>query len=312
MSLPPNSTGLVLRVDAKVCHVEIAGTTRQLPLAGKLFEHRTHEKRPVAVGDLVRLDATGEAIDEVMPRTTQLHRRAAGEGAPRRQVIAANITHAFVIGSGKQPPFQFDLVDSVLAAAAREKIAATLVLTKYDVKPRKVDEIAAIYEGIGVPVLRTSTEPGKETPESLDRLRELLHGNRSVFTGPSGAGKSTLLNWLMPGLDLRVGSLSRIRQGKHTTSHTELIALPGGGHVLDTPGVRNFGLYHVGQQELQFLFPEIGSRLEQCEYRNCRHVGEQGCAVRAAVDAGEIAQTRYESYCTLLESAVEDDADYET
>lgn len=292
-----------------MCHVEIDGAVHKLPLAGKLFEARSHEKRPVAVGDLVRLDATGEAVDEVLPRTSQLHRKAAGEGAPRMQVIAANITHAFVVASPKQPPFQPDLVDSVLAAARRERITATIVMTKYDVARKKSDDWAAVYRAIGVPVLQTCTTAGKETADSLTELRELLRENRSVFTGPSGAGKSTLLNYLVPGLQLRTGTLNRIRQGKHTTSHTELIALPGGGHVLDTPGVRNFGLFHVGVQELQFLFPEIGERLGQCEYRSCRHTGEVRCAVRQAVEAGDIAQSRYESYLALLETAVEDDSE---
>ncbi|MCA8952176.1 MAG: ribosome small subunit-dependent GTPase A [Planctomycetes bacterium] len=305
----PSSTGLVLRVDAKLCHVEIDGATRQLPLAGKLFEQRSHEKRPVAVGDLVRLDPTAEAIEEVLPRTSQLHRRTAGEGAPRAQVVAANITHTFVVSSCRQPRFQPELVDSVLAAAARARIPATLVLTKHDLDADAAVEIAAIYDRVGVAVLMTSTAPGRETTEELDRLQRLLHENRSVFTGPSGAGKSTLLNSLIPGLNLRTGSLNRIRQGKHTTSHTELIPLPGGGHVLDTPGVRNFGLFHCGTQELQFLFPEIGARLPRCAFRSCLHTKETDCAVRAAAEAGEIARSRYDSYRMLLEDAVEEDAE---
>ncbi|MFO1077637.1 MAG: ribosome small subunit-dependent GTPase A [Planctomycetota bacterium] len=299
----PSLKGLVLRVDAKVCHVEVGGKSLQLPLRGKLFEARSHEKRPLAVGDLVELDATGRAIAALLPRTSQLHRRASGEGAPRMQVVAANITHAFVVASVAEPPFQCELVDSLLAAAARERIAATLLLTKVDLDPARAERLAALYRGIGVDVVATSTHPDAETTASLDHLRVLLHENRSVLAGLSGAGKSSLLNRLIPGTKLRVGSLNHIRQGKHTTSHTELIPLPGGGHVLDTPGVRSFALFRVGAQELQFLFPEIGALLPQCEYRSCLHVDEGGCAVRRAVDDGAVARTRYDSYRHLLSDA---------
>ena len=286
-----------------MCHVEIDGAVRQLPLAGKLFETKTHEKRPLTVGDTVVLDPSGQSIDALLPRTSQLHRRAAGDGAPRSQVIAANITHVFLVASVIEPPFQTSLVDNVLAAARREGIPATLVLTKQDRDPELAAELAAIYERIGVPVLVTSVQPGAETPATLARLDALLRSNRSVLTGLSGAGKSTLLNHLVPGLKLRTGSLSRIRQGKHTTSHTELIALPGGGYVLDTPSVRNFGLFCVGSQELQFLFPEIGERLPLCDYRSCLHEDEADCAVLAAVQSGEIAPSRYASYRSLLADA---------
>jgi ribosome biogenesis GTPase len=299
----PSLEGLVLRIDAKVCHVEVGGAVRQLPLAGKLFETPTHEKRPIAVGDQVVLDETGRAIDALRPRTSQLHRRAAGEGAPRSQVMAANITRVFVVASVAEPPFQAELVDGVLAAAGREQIPVTLVLTKEDRDAELAAELGALYRQIGVEVLVTSVEAGHETAAALQRLGELLHRNRSVLTGLSGVGKSTLLNRLVPGLQLRIGSLNRIRQGKHTTSHTELIPLPGGGHVLDTPGVRNFGLFCVGAQELQFLFPEFGARLPQCEYRSCLHENEANCAVRAAVARGEIAASRYASYRAMLAEA---------
>ncbi len=300
--------GLVLRIDAKVCHVEIDGARRQLPLLGKLFETSTHEKRPLAVGDRVVLDATGQAIDVVLPRTSQLHRRAAGEGAARAQVIAANITLVLAVASVTQPPFQSELVDGVLGAAQREGIPAAVVLTKVDLDPEAAAGWRTVYERVGVPVHAVSTAPGAETAESIHRLGELLHENRTVLCGVSGAGKSSLLNAVVPGLGLRVGSLNHIRQGRHTTTHTELLPLPGGGHVLDTPGVRSFHLFHVGAQELQFLFPEIAALLPQCDYRSCLHDGTtdgaSGCAVRRAVARGEVARSRYASYAAMLAQAL--------
>lgn len=286
-----------------MCHVEIDGARRQVPLLGKLFETATHEKRPLAVGDMIELDATGNAIDVVLPRTSQLHRRSAGEGSTRAQVMAANITLVLAVGSVTQPPFQSELVDGVLAAARREDIPAAVVLTKADLDPAAAERWRAVYQGIGIPTYVTSTTPGAESKESLAAVGELLHHNRSVLCGISGAGKSSLLNAVIPGSALRVGSLNHIRQGRHTTTHTELVPLAGGGHVLDTPGVRNFHLFHVGEQELQFLFPEIAALLPQCEYRSCLHDDEQDCAVRAAARRGDIAPSRYSSYLRMLAHA---------
>ncbi|MBL8750753.1 MAG: ribosome small subunit-dependent GTPase A [Planctomycetes bacterium] len=302
---PSSQQALVLRIDAKVCHVEIGGETRQLPLAGKLFEDRSHEKRPLAVGDRVLLDTTGRAIDAVLPRSSQLHRRAASEGEERAQVVAANITHVLAVASVASPPFQPELVDGILAAAARERIPASLVLTKIDLAPDEAKRWSAAYAHAGVRVLATSTAEGHATEDTLRELGVLLHQNRTVVSGLSGAGKSSLLNTLVPGVKLRTGSLNHIRQGRHTTTHTELLALPGGGHVLDTPGVRNFHLFCTGSQELQFLFPEISTLLPSCEYRSCLHADEANCAVRSAVERGELAASRYRSYRTMLRHALE-------
>ena len=300
--------GLVLRIDAKVCHVEIDGERKQLPLAGKLFEERSHEKRPLAVGDHVLLDPTGEVIDQVLPRSSQLHRLAATEGEQQAQVLAANITHVLAVSSVKSPPFQPELVDGVLAAAARERIPATLVLTKVDLAKAAAEQWAAVYEHANVRVLLTSSVDGQCTTDTLNELAQLLHQNRSVVIGLSGVGKSTLLNAVVPGVQLRTGHLNHIQQGRHTTTHTELLPLPGGGHVLDTPGVRNFHLFCTGSQELQFLFPEIAAKLPRCAFRSCLHNGEQNCAVQGAHQAQEIADSRYQSYLRMLRDALEDEA----
>lgn len=301
---PSSQQGLVLRIDAKVCHVEVDGERRQLPLAGKLFEGKSKEKRPLAVGDRIVLGPSGRAIEAVLPRSSQLHRRSASEGEERAQVIAANITQVLAVASVDSPPFQPELVDGILAAAARERIPATLVLTKVDLRPEQEQQWRRVYAHAGVRVLATSTA-GTGTAGSLAELGDLLHHNRTVLCGLSGAGKSSLLNAVVPGVALRIGSLNHIRQGRHTTTHTELLPLPGGGHVLDTPGVRNFHLFCTGSQELQFLFPEIGALLPACGYRNCLHDEEADCAVRTAVGASTLPASRYESYRTMLHTALE-------
>ena len=220
-------------------------------------------------------------------------------------MIAANITHVLAVASVQSPPFQPEVVDGILAAAQRERIPATLVLSKCDLSPEAAAKWAGSYAHAGVKVLRVSTAPGHETKETLREIGTLLHQNRTVLCGLSGAGKSSLLNEVIPGMRLRTGSLNHIRQGRHTTTHTELLPLPCGGHVLDTPGVRSFWLFATGSQELQFLFPEIAALLPECEYRSCLHRDETHCAVRRAVDAGAIAATRYASYSSMLEHALD-------
>lgn len=303
MASPPPQ-GLVLRIDAKVCHVEVDGERHQLPLAGKLFETKSHERRPLAVGDRVVLDGTGKSIDAVLPRSSQLHRRAAAEGEEQAQVLAANITQVLAVASVASPPFQPELVDGILAAAARERIPSTLVLSKVDLDPELAAKWRAVYAHSGAHIVSTCTKPGNTTEPALRELATLLHRNRSVVVGLSGAGKSSLLNAIVPGVTLRTGDLNHIRQGRHTTTHTELIALPGGGHVLDTPGIRNFHLFCVGSQELQFLFPELAAKLPDCEYRSCLHDTEANCAVKAALANGEVAESRYRSYRTMLGDAL--------
>ena len=272
-----------------------------LPLRGRLFEAESAHSRPVAVGDRVRvvLGDDGGAIEEVLPRTTQLV-RARSEGQ-RGQVMAANVSLALVTAAIVEPPFQPDLVDRIIAGATREGIEPVLVLTKQDRDRKKRSaEWEDLYRGLGYRVFATSIAEGSRTDAELEELRELLRQHITVLSGASGVGKSSLINTLCPGLDLRIGSMSRIRQGKHTTSHTELIPLPGGGHVLDTPGIRSFGLFGVEPQEIQFLFPEIKPRIGECAYRNCSHTSEPDCAVLAALEQGAIHPRRYESYRAIM------------
>lgn len=302
---PSLREGLVLRIDAKVCHVEVDGQRHLLPLRGRLFETPTHEKKPLAVGDRVqvRLEGGSGAIEVLLPRESQLSRRASGE-ADRAQVVAANVTLVLAVASVTEPPFQSSIVDAVLVAACRERIPAALVLTKVDLdRDGAVAKWTGLYRSLGYAVHPTSLAPGHETRAEITALAQALHHNRTVMCGLSGAGKSSLLNAVIPGVNLRIGSLNHIRQGKHTTAHTELIPLPGGGHVLDTPGVRAFHQFSSSAQELQFMFPELAPLLPLCSYRNCLHADEPECAVLAALRAGTVARSRYDSYRVMLAAA---------
>lgn len=304
----PTLEGLVLRVDAKVCHVEVDGRHMTVPLAGKLFEVRGHEKQPLAVGDRVvlRMAEEGAAIDAILPRETVLLRRASSESAEKAQLVAANISLVVAVGSIREPKFQPEVIDGILAAAARERIKPVLAITKADLAPPgEAEQWAALYRRAGYEVFVESTAPGHETRDSIAALGRLMHENRTAVVGLSGVGKSTLLNAIVPGLALKVGSLNASSHGRHTTTHTELVPLPDGGHVLDTPGIRAFHLFHVGSQELQFLLPEIGALLPQCAFRDCLHLAGAKCAVMQALDRGDIAASRYESYRKMVTEALE-------
>lgn len=285
----------MLRIDAKSCHVEVDGTAHILPLRGRLFEAQGDEKRPIAVGD--RVVVAGGAIESVLPRRSKLSRRSAGEG-DREQVLAANVTLALVTASIAEPPFQPEIVDRILAGAEREGIDAALAITKID-RDRKntAARWIELYESLGYRVF--ATQPDSAAP-ALAELAELLHRNVTVLTGLSGVGKSSLINRLVPGLDLRIGAVGR--QGRHTTTHTQLIPLPGGGHVLDTPGIRNFGLFDLERTEVAALFRELRPLLGRCAYRDCTHLVEPDCTLRAAREAGNVAPSRWRSYELLLES----------
>jgi ribosome biogenesis GTPase len=295
--------GLVLRVDAKSCQVEVDGRRLTLPLLGRLFEERSAEKSPVAVGDRVRLRLDGDdgAIEEVLPRHSKLARRAKGD-EEREQVLAANVSLVLIVAAVREPPLQPLLIDRILASCARQDLPAAIAFTKMDRDRRhEAEPWIALYRDLGYEVFPTSIQPGHETGESLAALGRTLHENVTVLSGLSGVGKSSLINHLIPGVDLKIGSMSRIRQGKHTTTRTELIPLPGGGHVLDTPGIRNFALFGVDPQELSFWFREFVDIARGCSFNDCTHHHEPGCAVLAAVADGTIRPSRYESFRAIFD-----------
>ncbi len=292
-------TGRVVRTDAKVCHIEVAGTVHVCAPRGKLFEG-LEQKNPIAVGDMVRVDLDGNpsSIEEVLPRRNWLGRTASSHD-PREQVLVANVDRLFVIASLGKPGFSSNRTDRILAACAWQGIPATVVLNKIDLaREDDVEMIRETYAGAGVGWIESCAVDGR----GVAQLAENLRGSVSVFYGASGAGKSSLINAIQPGLKLKIGKISKYWDaGKHTTAHSQLIPLEMGGWVIDTPGIRVFRLHRLSAGELRGLFPEIVHFQDRCHFPDCTHDHEPDCAVFDAVDAGELPATRYASYVEMLD-----------
>jgi ribosome biogenesis GTPase len=305
--------GIVVRGDAKVVHVLVSGEVRQFAPRGKLFDARGADvKNPIAVGDRVRVSLDGDppGVEEVLPRRNHLPRVASSHD-PREQVLFANVDQMVVVGSVADPRFSSSRTDRILAACEYYEIPGRLVLNKVDLgDPEDVAAIEATYLAAGVPVLRTNALTG----EGLDALAELLRGRITAFYGASGAGKSTLLNTLQPGLKLKIGKISRYwSQGKHTTTFSQMLRLDAlDAWVIDTPGIRVFRLYGINKAELRDCFPEFAPYQARCRFAQCSHDHEPDCAVFDAVEAGELAPTRYQSYIEILDELSPPPPDVET
>ncbi len=295
--------GRVVRGDARVVHVDLDGEVRQCVPRGKLFEELAGVKNPIAVGDRVLVSPDGDppGIEDVLPRRNYLSRVASAHD-PREQVLFANVDQLFVVGSLAKPTFSSIRTDRILAACRWHEIPALLILNKLDLDRRgEAPAIRATSEAAGVPVLTTTAI---DHPD-LGELEARLAGKVSVFYGASGVGKSTLLNAIQPGLGLKIGKVSKYWDaGKHTTTFSQMHRLEGldpPTWVIDTPGIRVFRLHGITKEELRTLFPEFEPWQEECRYPNCTHDHEPDCAVFDAVEAGEIAPTRYASYVEMLD-----------
>lgn len=290
--------GRVLRTVGGTYQVEAGSETLDCILRGRVKQERQLGR--VAVGDHVKVEVHPDgscAITEVLPRVSKVSRRAAH--GRREQVIAANVDQLAAVFSVAEPAPQLDLLDRFLVLAEGNGITALVVVNKIDLTSEEEARAEfSVYEGVGYEALYTSAESNVR----IDALRERLVDHVTIFLGPSGVGKSSLLNPVQPGLGLRVGEISRVLEaGRHTTVAASLHALEAGGYVVDTPGLRRLEFWEVGSDQLDACFPEFRPLLGACKFPDCRHVHEPDCAVKAAVEAGEIAEPRYRSYVRILE-----------
>lgn len=265
---------------------------------------------PVAVGDIVEvaLAADGSAwITDIEPRTNYIIRRASNL-SKEASILASNVDQALLVATLKHPTTATTFIDRFLATAEAYRVPAVLVVNKTDLLTEPEDRellegVEALYSQIGYRVIPLSARTG----EGMEALRSILAGKKSLFSGNSGVGKSTLINELIPGLDLRTAEISDIHdQGMHTTTFSEMFPLPGGGWIIDTPGVRGFGTIEMNPKEVSHYFPEIFKAAEGCRYGDCSHTIEPGCAVLDALRDHRIAHSRYASYMSILADAAPD------
>ncbi len=301
--------GVVTSVGSRSCEVFVEGRGAvRCTLRGTLWDPEGDETRPVAVGDRVTVLLQGAegcdgVIESVAERTNRIARPQAGRRRElgRVQVIAANIDRLVVVTAAADPPFREGLVDRFLVAAARQDITPLLVINKADLAPAAGVDIAAIaitYRSFGVDVLATSCVTG----EGIAALASAMGAGVSLLVGHSGTGKSSLLNAVSPGLAEVTGAVAGYHgRGRHTTTRVSLLPLARGGFVVDSPGIREFGLEAIAPGDLARLYPGFGPLPDACRFSDCRHSAEPGCAVRAAVASGALPAARHEAYLRLLE-----------
>lgn len=294
-------SGVVVRATGSWYEVLAGGGRLRCRIRGRLRLKGVRSTSPVVVGDRVSCesDANGDhAIVAVEPRRNYVIRRASNL-SKESHIIAANVDQALLMVTLRHPETAPEFVDRFLVTCEAYKVPATILLSKSDLQdPGELAAFRAVYEGAGYPVLTVSAATG----EGMEAVGELLRGRTTLVSGNSGVGKSTLVGTIDPTLDIRTGELSESHgKGRHTTTFSTMYPLSGGGAVIDTPGIKGFGLLDIDRDELWHYFPEMLRTAPGCRFYNCTHTHEPGCAVTEAVMRGEIAPMRYESYLKMLD-----------
>ncbi len=297
-------SGIVIKKNSGQFHVLSDG--REITCQSRITSER------IALGEEVGvqlLEGHTGVIIEVLPRRNKLSRRAAvpmpGAHAGE-QVIAANIDQVVPVFAAAEPAPKWNMLDRYLVSAEAAGIPALIIITKVDLIRNGKRNTAAdlesaleVYRRIGYSVVLVSAH----SREGLDRIKDALNGRISLLVGKSGVGKSSLLNAIQPGLGLRVNAVNAVTgKGRHTTTHLEMFPLANGGAIIDTPGVREYGLWDIQANDLAMYFPEMRRLVGRCRFRlDCRHDEEPGCAIRSAVMSGQIDPRRYQSFMRLKE-----------
>lgn len=293
--------GTVIAVHGPLVRVQVDDRTLVVASRRRLnWEGGTPAAARLVVGDRVSVEAVGDdgVVVAVHARGNSLLRRA--PSSAKAQVLAANVDQALLVFAARLPEPKPGLLDRFLVACHLASIRPVVVINKVDQGRDLVGRWLPVYQRLGYEVLRVSARTGW----GLGRIKRCLPGRTTLFCGPSGAGKSSLLNAVYPGFRLKVGSLSEATgKGRHTTTTAELMPLPYGGFAVDTPGLKEFGIWDLEPRELAAAFPEMASLEGGCRFPDCSHVHEPDCAVLAAVEEGRIEAGRHRSYLSMLEDA---------
>lgn len=294
-------TGVVIRATGSWYEVRTGAEIVSCRIRGRLRLKGVRSTNPVVVGDRVRCEASDDGtcvIAEIETRRNYVIRRASNL-SKESHIIAANVDQALLLVTIVQPETATEFVDRFLVTCEAYKVPAVLLLSKCDIQQTEaLAEFRAVYEGVGYRVLEASATDGT----GLETVKELLAGRTTLIAGNSGVGKSTLVRAIDPLLDIRTGEISDSHhKGRHTTTFSTMYPLAEGGQIIDTPGIKGFGLIDIDDAELWHYYPEMMHRSPECRFYNCTHTHEPGCAVAEAVKRGEIAWSRYESYLKILD-----------
>lgn len=298
--------GLVIRTQSGFYTVKTEVGEFTCHLRGR-FKRGPREGDLVAVGDWVKVTpiSVGKGmIEEVFERERTLSRMAPTPRGEYQQVIIANPDQAVLVFACKQPEPRFGMLDRFLVIAEKQSIPILIVANKVDlVGMENARKLFEVYGQVGYPLIYSSARNGL----GIDELREHLTAKISVLVGPSGVGKTSLLNEMQPGLGLVVREVSKATaKGRHTTVVRQMFPLEGDGYVADTPGLKALALWDVEPDELDGYFPELRDLVSECQFSNCTHIHEPGCAVQEAVEGGEVSPRRYESYVRMREGLEEE------
>ncbi|MCH2213818.1 MAG: ribosome small subunit-dependent GTPase A [Flavobacteriales bacterium] len=300
--------GRVIKSTGSWYTVELAdGAIISCRVRGKLRIKGIRTTNPVAVGDFVKIDGEEGAftIVEIDQRKNYIVRRSVNL-SKQSHIIASNLDLAIIVITLKNPTTYPTFIDRFCTAAEAYHIPVAVVISKADLLDEEELEVARnfldVYADLGYDTLISSAENGK----GIEEFKDLIQNKTVMLSGHSGVGKSRLVNAIDPDLQVKVGHISDFHQmGKHTTTFAEMHRHRHGGYIVDTPGIRGFGLVHFEKDELAGYFPEMRRLLPDCKFYNCIHVSEPGCAVKKALETGEVAQTRYNSYLNMLEENAE-------
>lgn len=302
-----SETATVLKSTGKWYTVELnSGEIATARIRGRMRLDGLKTTNPIAVGDKVMLDDSvddegNRVITDYEERTNCIVRKSTNL-SKQRQILASNVDRAYLMVTIKSPVTQLAFIDRFLVAAESFRIPVTLLFNKIDLYNdddlEYVDALIYMYDSIGYPGYKISAE----NEENIEFLRNEINGKQVMISGHSGVGKSTLINKLDPALDLRTGEISSAhKQGQHTTTFAEMHKLQSGGYIIDTPGIRAFGIVDLDKAVISHYFPEMREIMHECKFNNCMHMNEPKCAVKAAVESGDIFESRYYSYVQLME-----------
>ncbi len=296
-------TGLITKTTGSWHTVNDDGSFIRCKMKGTYRQKGIKTTNPVAVGDHVDYESDDNKtglITEIHPRKNYIIRKSINL-SKEAHILAANLDQAILIFTLAYPETPLEFIDRFLVSAEAYHIPSRLVINKTDIYDEKTTsvmyDLIAVYSKIGYPCLQVSAV----THSNIERLKDVLKNKTSLVAGNSGVGKTTLINFVQPGLNLKVDDISMYHKtGKHTTTFSEMFPLDIGGYVIDSPGIKGFGVIDFEKSEVGLFFPEIFTTSVNCQYYNCSHSHEPGCAVKEAVESGSIARSRYRSYLSIL------------